>query len=89
LQKMSERLDYEGGDAKDKKIFRDSLVNNVREMLSLLTSFNVTQDQRMENMRVQLEDAMMGVSADALREDDSFRKETKSKVDSILKSMSW
>jgi hypothetical protein len=89
LSKVSERLDYTGGDSKDKKIFRDSLVENVREMLGLLTKFNVTQDQRMENMRVRLEDAMCGVSADALREDDSFRADTKTKVDAILKSMNW
>ena len=89
LSKVSERLDYTGGDSKDKKIFRDSLVENVREMLGLLTKFNVTDDQRMENMRVRLEDAMLGVSADALREDDSFRVDTKTKVDAILKSMNW
>jgi hypothetical protein len=87
LAKMSERLDY--GDSNDKKIFRDSLVDNVREMLGLLTKFNVTNDQRMENMRVRLDDAMLGVSADALREDDSFRADTKTKVDAILKSMNW
>jgi len=89
LVKVSERLDYTGGDSKDKKIFRDSLVDNVREMLGLLTKFNVTGDQRMENMRVRLEDAMLGVSADALREDDSFRIDTKTKVDAILKTMNW
>ena len=48
LARVSERLDYTGGDSKDKKIVRDSLVENVREMLGLLTKFNVTDDQRME-----------------------------------------
>ena len=87
LQKMSERLDY--ADADNKKIFRDSLVDNVREMLGLLSKFNVTGDQRMENMRVRLEDAMLGVSADTLRDDDTFRLDTKAKVDAIIKSMAW
>ena len=87
LAHMSEKLDYVGKE--DKKTFRDTLVENVREMLGLLTKFNVTNDQRMENMRVRLEDAMLGVSADALRDDDSFRLDTKAKVDSILKSMNW
>ena len=87
LQKMSERLDY--ADADNKKIFRDSLVDNVREMLGLLSKFNVTGDQRMENMRVRLEDAMLSVSADALRDDDTFRLDTKAKVDAIIKSMAW
>jgi hypothetical protein len=87
LAHMSEKLDYVGKE--DKKTFRDTLVENVREMLGLLTKFNVTNDQRMENMRVRLEDAMLGVSADALRDDDSFRLDTKTKVDAILKSMNW
>lgn len=87
LSNMSERLDYSGKE--DKKKFNDSLVGNVREMLDLLTKFNVTGDARMETMRVRLEDAMLGVSPDALREDDLFRKETKSKVDAVLSSMKW
>ena len=87
LARVSERLDY--ADADNKKIFRDSLVDNVREMLGLLSKFNVTGDQRMENMRVRLEDAMLGVSADALRDDDTFRLDTKAKVDAIIKSMNW
>ena len=87
LSNMSERLDYVGKE--DKKKFNDSLVGNVREMLDLLSKFNVTGDARMETMRVRLEDAMLGVSPDALREDDLFRKETKSKVDAVLNSMKW
>jgi hypothetical protein len=87
LSNMSAKLDYSGKD--DKKIFRDTLVNNVRDMLGLLSKFNITGDQRMENMRVRLEDAMLGVSPDALRDDDTFRAETKSKVDAILNNMKW
>lgn len=90
LMKMSERLDY--SDKEDKatrKIFRDSLVENVRDLLALLPKFNITQDQRLENMRVRLEDAMLGVSADALRDDDDLRLDTKAKVDGILKSFTW
>ena len=87
LSNMSDKLDYSGKD--DKKIFRDTLVDNVRDMLGLLSKFNITGDQRMENMRVRLEDAMLGVSPDALRDDDTFRAETKSKVDAILNNMKW
>lgn len=90
LSKMSERLDYADKEDKEtRKIFRDSLVENVRDLLGLLPKFNITQDQRLENMRLRLEDAMLGVSADALRDDDSLRLDTKAKVDGILKSMSW
>jgi hypothetical protein len=40
-------------------------------------------------MRIRLEDAMLGVSADALRDDDALRHDTKAKVDGILKSFKW
>lgn len=90
LSKMSERLDYaDKEDKSTRKIFRDSLVENVRDLLGLLPKFNITQDQRLENMRLRLEDAMLGVSADALRDDDSLRLDTKAKVDGILKSFQW
>ena len=90
LQNMSEKLDYKSSEDKDtRKIFRDSLVGNVHDMLGLLVKFNITGDAKMEAMRIQLEDAMTGVSADALREDDVFRLDTKKKIDAIRSSMTW
>ena len=82
LSRMSERLeDSEDG---KRKIFRDSLVENAIEICGLLKSFNITNDTRMDEMRKQLEDAMRGVDAEALRDSDSLREQTKRKVDSIL-----
>lgn len=85
LSKMSERLDYT--DDANKKIFRDSLVDNVIDIVDLLRDFNVTGDTHMEAMRQKLEDAMRGVTPDALREDQSFRADTKRSIDAILKSL--
>jgi len=89
MSKMSERLDYTGGDVKDKKVFRDSLVYNLRDLLTLLDAFNVEGDHRMAAMRDGLEAALDGVSPDALREDDHLRRDTKAKVDAILSNLSW
>ena len=89
MSKMSERLDYTGGDVKDKKVFRDSLVYNLRDLLTLLDAFNVEGDHRMAAMRDGLEAAIDGVSPDALREDDHLRRDTKQKVDAILSNLSW
>jgi hypothetical protein len=86
LTRMSERLTDDtdsNGDTK-RKIFRDSLVENAIEVCGLLKSFNITNDTRMDEMRKQLEDAMRGVSADALRDSDMLREQTKRKVDNIL-----
>jgi hypothetical protein len=89
LKHMSERLDYQGGDTKDKKIFRDSMLENIRELAAMLPAFNVTGDPRLSRLHMELDQALIGVTPDALREDDGFRKDTKSRVDGILKSMSW
>jgi hypothetical protein len=40
-------------------------------------------------MKQRLEDTLLGVTPDALREDEYLRLETKQKVDDILKNMSW
>ena len=85
LSKMSERLDY--GDHEKKKIFRDSLVDNVLDMVDLLDVCNVTGDSQMSAMRLQLEDALRGVTPDALRDDAFLRAETKRAVDNAIKSL--
>jgi len=87
LKHMAERIDYQGKD--DKKKFHNTLVDNVREVADLLVHLNVGNDPRLTTLHAQLDQALMGVTPDALREDDEFRIETKKKVDSVLKSMSW
>jgi len=72
-----------------KQIFRDTLVTNVKEMIDLLDKFNITGDAKMKQAKVKIESALLGVTPDALREDDEFRLDTKSKVDELLKEFSW
>jgi len=85
LERMSSRLDY--ADTEDKKVFRDSLVENVLEMIDLLEQFNVSNNSQMSAARLALEEAMYGVTPDALREDEYLRSETKRKVDEIIKTL--
>jgi hypothetical protein len=85
LAKMSERLDYT--DDSTKKIFRDSLVENVLEVVELLGDFNISGDAQMTAMKERLEDAMRGVTPEALREDAYLRAETKRNMDAVLKSL--
>ena len=85
LTSMSERLDY--GSKEDKKVFRDSLVGNVNDMVELLRVCNVTSSPQMAQMADKLEEAMAGVTPDGLREDDTFRAETKRAVDDAIKSL--
>ena len=88
LTKMSERLDY--ADSRDKttrKVFRDSLVDNVVEIVDIMKSCNITGDSQMAAMARSLEDTFLCVSAEALREDDYLRHETKQKVDAVLRAL--
>lgn len=85
LSRMSERLDY--GDHEQKKIFRDTLVDNVVEMIELLRVCNVNNNSQMSAMADKLEDALRGVTPDALREDAYLRAETKRAVDEAIKSL--
>jgi len=84
LTRMSERLDYSED---NKKIFRDSLVDNVIEMVNLLDVCNVTGDSQMATLKNRLEEAMYGLSADVLREDTGERVRTKRAVDDIIRQL--
>jgi len=83
LAKMSERLDY--ADGPTKKIFRDSLVDNVVDIIELLGACNITNDPTMELAQKKLSTAMRGITPDALREDAYLRAETKRHVDEVKK----
>ena len=84
LTRMSEKL---SGDKK--QIFRDTLVSNVMDMVDLLEKFNVTGDPKMRTAKHKLESVMLGITPDALREDDYLRLDVKGKVDSLIKELSW
>ena len=86
LSKMSERLDY-SDTIGDKKIFRDSLVDNVVGMVGLLDICNVTGDSQMTALKNKLEETMYGISADVLRESTDTRVETKRAVDQIISEL--
>lgn len=85
LSKMSERLDY--ADHEQKKVFRDTLVSNVIDMVELLNVCNVTGDSQMSALAMKLDDALRGVTPDALREDGYLRAETKRAVDDVIKAL--
>ena len=85
LVRVSERLDYSNDTTK--RIFRDSLIDNVMEVVDMMKTCNITGDTQMTAMTEQLENALLGVTPDALREDDWLRQETKQKVDAAIKAL--
>jgi hypothetical protein len=83
LTHMTERLDY----SDTKKIFRDSLVSNVEEVLEVMALCNLTGDAAMEQARVALSTALRGVTPEGLREDAALRRETKRAVDAVIATL--
>jgi hypothetical protein len=71
----------------DKKIFRNSLVDNALELTNLLTKLNVTKDPKLEQARQALEKSLVGVSADDLRDSQGARSVVLSKVNAIMEMM--
>ena len=85
LSRMSDRLDYSGSE--DKKVFRDTIVTNVTDLVDLLDGFNLTNDPAMKTMQKKLEKTFRGITPDALREDDILRLDTKKAVDEAIKAL--
>ena len=83
LSKISERFDYQEGETK--KIFRDSLIENVQELTDLLKHLNLTNDIQLEEMRKKLMRYFGGAHADMFRGDDAMRISTKDAVNEMLK----
>jgi len=85
LSAMSDRLDY--ADSGTKKVFRNSLVDNVLEMIELLDVCNITGDSQMSALRDKLDNSMRGITPEALREDEYLRRETKQVVDDVIAAL--
>ena len=56
-------------------------------MIDMLRTCNITNDSQMETLRVQLEDAFRGVTTEGLKEDAGLRAETRTAVQTALKSV--
>lgn len=80
VSRISERLND------DKAIFRDSLIENARELTDVLTRLNVADDPRIEALRQRVED-LARVSPEALRTLPFQRKSTAHEADAILADM--
>jgi hypothetical protein len=72
------------GGNKAEGIFRDSLVDNVRELVALLPSFNLTADQALDSITRRMESELCQHGADDLRESDALRADTAKAAESIM-----
>ena len=90
LQNMVERLDFAPDDKK--KVFKDTLVSNITKLVDVMRACNLTGDTRMSGIVNKIDDALSGVTVDALRNSDSLRAQTKESMQAaleILPSLDW
>jgi hypothetical protein len=95
LTRMSDRLvvdvvhGEDGTPSHEFRVFRDSLVENAKELVSLLQHLNLTKDPHMEQARRELKVILDKYDADTLRESFTARTDAKAKVDAILNKMNF
>jgi len=69
VQRASEKLND------PKAIFRDSLIGNIKELCSLLPKLNISDDDSLEKMRIEVLKQLCADEADDLRKNKDLRKE--------------
>ena len=87
VARMVERLNaYKPGanGSRAEGIFRDSLVENIRELCAVLPSFNLTNDPQLAAVTDRMERELCAHGADDLRDSEVLRQDTAKAAESIL-----
>ena len=82
LTNLVKRIDY--GAMGTPTGFRNTIVDNVMQIVELMGSCNFNADPKIDRLRRELRDALRGVTPDALREDSALRQHTKEEVQKII-----
>lgn len=85
--KMAERLRAYNPNEPSTAPFRDSLVDNIKELVAILPSLNLTQDPTIAEFTKQME-ALTQYDAQTLRDNMFQREDVAARAESILSSMS-
>ena len=86
VKAMAERLrayQVDANTGKTSGVFRDSLVDNLRELCGLIPRMNFANDPDLEAIRVMVERDLCGESADVLRASDKTRERVAENAEAI------
>lgn len=72
---------------REKGIIRDTLIQNVRDVVEVLGRLNVAQDDGLEQLRLRACKELGQLELDDLRDDDKARADAKRKADDIMAAM--
>lgn len=87
LEAYSDRLREKDDGSGKVQIFRDSMVENLRNTVAILRPLNVFGDMALEGLRTQIEQSIAQFDADQLRTVPMVAKTVKTEVDDILARM--
>lgn len=90
VDRMVERLSGESDDPKRKgkpKVFRDSLVGNLREFFDSFKSLNVSNDADLEALVSKAQAALAGVDVKDLRSNESLRAHVAKQMGAVQESL--
>lgn len=68
-------------------VFRDTLVENTREICSVMSRLNFTDDPNLEAMRLEVEQSLTKHHPDALRNDPDLRRDKAAEAKAIMDKM--
>jgi predicted secreted Zn-dependent protease len=68
-------------------VFRDTMLENARELCGLLPRLNFADDPQLEAMRQEVEQKLVSYHPDALRNDPDLRRDTAAKAKEIMDRM--
>jgi len=88
---MAEKLknfDPDASSRKDRGIFHQSLVDNMRELVELLPAFNLTEDPKLTKVIARMQKELCNEEAKELRENEDVRKVVQKSAEEILADVS-
>jgi hypothetical protein len=86
--RLYEKVTHLAGKLSDPKaIFRDSTIENGRELCDVLSRLNFSDDPDLEAMRLEVESQLVSHHPDSLRNDPILRQDTAAKARDIAKRM--
>ena len=87
-KRLYERVEHISNKLSDPKaIFRDSMIENAKEICNILPRLNFTDDPNLETMRQEVEKKLAGHHPDALRNNPTLRESTADEAKKIMGAM--
>ncbi len=87
-ERLAEPIKHIAGKLKEKdSIFRDSIIENLNEILNLIPALNISEDKNLENFVKECKEKLTIVSPNSLRKEKKIRKATLETAEDILKRM--